>query len=129
MCSLIFLKHATFTFKPHLVPRWHHLCFTYDHPKNLISTFLDGELNNVQDFVLKSPVYGNWARLGQNFEPRNSFSGDLTQVGSGWDTLTYKTVVTQSSPSAPHTLMETNNALKYSIGVFSHGFTNFKRVI
>ncbi|MPC29987.1 Glutamate-gated chloride channel subunit beta [Portunus trituberculatus] len=63
---------------------WHHLCFTYNHNKKLISTFLDGELNNVQDFVLLSPVYGNWARLGQNFEARNSFSGDLSQINV-WD--------------------------------------------
>ncbi|KAK3891914.1 hypothetical protein Pcinc_004228 [Petrolisthes cinctipes] len=59
---------------------WHHLCFTYDYIHHIISTFLDGELNNEQEFLLLSPVYGNWARLGQNFEARNSFSGDLTQV-------------------------------------------------
>lgn len=60
--------------------RWHHLCFTYDYDQHVISTFLDGELNNQQKFILLSPVYGNWARLGQNFEARNSFSGDLTQA-------------------------------------------------
>lgn len=76
------------------IPRWHHLCFTYNHTKNLISTFLDGELNNVQDFVLKSPVYGNWARLGQNFEARNSFSGDLTQV-SRFEQSSVRTVTHQ----------------------------------
>ncbi|KAG7160999.1 Glutamate-gated chloride channel subunit beta-like 1 [Homarus americanus] len=56
----------------------------YEGELNLISTYLDGELNNQQEFVLLSPVYGDWARLGQNFEASNSFSGDLTQVNV-WD--------------------------------------------
>lgn len=62
------------------VHRWHHLCFTYDHQKHVISTYLDGRLNNEQMYDVGSSIQGNGARLGQGTQPQRSFSGDLTQV-------------------------------------------------
>lgn len=63
--------------------RWHHLCFTYDHQKPRISTYVDGRLNNHQDYEIDKPVSGYGARLGQGVEPTRSLSGDLTQVDRG----------------------------------------------
>nr|XP_045583291.1 uncharacterized protein LOC123746084 [Procambarus clarkii] len=64
--------------------KWHHLCFTYDHTQHLISTYVDGSLNNHQEYDIVRTVSGVKARLGQGMMPRRSFSGDLTQVNV-WD--------------------------------------------
>lgn len=56
------------------------MCFTYDHQKYLISTYVDGRLNNHQNYEIDKPAAGNGARLGQGLTPQRSFSGDLTQV-------------------------------------------------
>ena len=70
---------VTFT---HSVLRWHHLCFTYDHQQHLISTYVDGRLNNHQNYEVDKTMSGNGAVLGQGLEAQRSFSGDLTQVNS-----------------------------------------------
>ncbi|KAG7166024.1 hypothetical protein Hamer_G011953, partial [Homarus americanus] len=60
--------------------RWHHLCFTYDHKRHLISTYVDGSLNNHQEYDIIRTMSAARARLGQGYTPERSFSGDLTQV-------------------------------------------------
>ncbi|KAK4307059.1 hypothetical protein Pmani_021151 [Petrolisthes manimaculis] len=69
-------KHNTWT--------WHHLCFTYDHEKHLISTYVDGDLNNEQVYEVARSIHGNGVRLGQGTQSQRSFSGHLTQVNV-WD--------------------------------------------
>ncbi|KAK3857175.1 hypothetical protein Pcinc_036553, partial [Petrolisthes cinctipes] len=64
--------------------RWHHLCFTYDHEKHLISTYVDGGLNNEQVYEVGLSIHGNGVRLGQGTQSQRSFSGQLTQVNV-WD--------------------------------------------
>ncbi|XP_071533859.1 uncharacterized protein [Panulirus ornatus] len=65
--------------------RWHHLCFTYDHQRHLISTYVDGRLNNHQEYDVGRHMSGDRAKLGQGAEIQRSLSGDLTQVNV-WDT-------------------------------------------
>ncbi|XP_068221246.1 uncharacterized protein [Palaemon carinicauda] len=64
--------------------RWYHICFTYDHSKKLIGTYINGKLNNYQEYDIGRPIFGNYASLGQGDTPERSFSGDLTQVNV-WD--------------------------------------------
>ncbi|XP_066973211.1 uncharacterized protein [Macrobrachium rosenbergii] len=64
--------------------RWYHICFTYNHTKKLIGTYINGQLNNHQEYDIGRPIIGNYASLGQGQTPERSFSGDLTQVNV-WD--------------------------------------------
>ncbi|XP_071530487.1 uncharacterized protein [Panulirus ornatus] len=71
---------VTFTY------RWHHLCFTYDHQRHLIGTYVDGHLNNHQEYDIVRHMSGDRAKLGQGAGIQRSFSGDLSQVNV-WDTV------------------------------------------
>ncbi|XP_068250250.1 uncharacterized protein [Palaemon carinicauda] len=64
--------------------RWYHICFTYDHIKHLILTYLDGVQTNEQVYDVKGEIYGDYLNLGQGDIPAESFSGELTQVNV-WD--------------------------------------------
>ena len=56
------------------------MCFTYNHNQHLISTYVDGRLNNHQKYEVDKAVTGNRAQLGQGLAAERSLSGDLTQV-------------------------------------------------
>ncbi|XP_064089932.1 uncharacterized protein LOC135203933 [Macrobrachium nipponense] len=64
--------------------RWYHICFTYNHTQKLLGTYINGHLNNYQEYDIGRPIFGNHASLAQGQTPERSFSGDLTQVNV-WD--------------------------------------------
>ncbi|KAK8375461.1 hypothetical protein O3P69_008356 [Scylla paramamosain] len=65
--------------------RWHHLCFTYDAKQHILSTYVDGHLNNDQDVDFHNKyIAADGAVLGQGVDYMRSFSGNLTQVNV-WD--------------------------------------------
>ncbi|XP_064079627.1 LOW QUALITY PROTEIN: uncharacterized protein LOC135196740 [Macrobrachium nipponense] len=64
--------------------RWYHICFTYDHSAQLITTYIDGKLNNYQAYNVGRPVFGDKATVGQGDNKERSFSGKLSQVNI-WD--------------------------------------------
>ncbi|KAK7065522.1 hypothetical protein SK128_006704 [Halocaridina rubra] len=65
---------------------WYHICFTYDHEKTIISTYMDGELNNHQMYDIGENIFGDNVTIGQSDKKtsQKSFSGELTQVNV-WD--------------------------------------------
>ncbi|KAK8391174.1 hypothetical protein O3P69_017079 [Scylla paramamosain] len=66
--------------EPLWVFRWHHLCFTYDHRQHVISTYVDGRLNNEQQYEVGASFSGSRVVLGQGNGPKRSLSADLSQV-------------------------------------------------
>ncbi|XP_063885586.1 uncharacterized protein LOC135113890 [Scylla paramamosain] len=64
--------------------RWYHICFTYNHTDHKYHTYIDGELVYEMTYNVGRPIYGDYARLGQNEVLMQSYSGALSQVNV-WD--------------------------------------------
>ncbi|XP_066941354.1 uncharacterized protein [Macrobrachium rosenbergii] len=64
--------------------RWYHLCFTYDHTKGRIQTFLNGQMVRQMFYNVGRPVKGDFAKIGNGKTKHESYSGDLSQINV-WD--------------------------------------------
>ncbi|XP_068226308.1 uncharacterized protein [Palaemon carinicauda] len=64
--------------------RWYHLCFTYDHTRGRIQTFLNGHMVRQMFYNVGRPVKGDFAKIGNAKTKHESYSGDLSQVNV-WD--------------------------------------------
>lgn len=65
---------------PYFRRRWYHICFTYNHTDHKYHTYINGKLVYEMTYNVGRPIYGDYARLGQNEGLMQSYSGALSQV-------------------------------------------------